>query len=128
MKTTVEVTVEENCGNAPKKEFLRDSKIAFAKENLEYVVDQVTDDITWHIVGDKRIEGKENFGKEIEAMSEVKATELVLNYIITHGRSAAVEGTIKLEDDSSYSFCEVYAFRGLKNPKIKEMTSYVIKT
>lgn len=50
-----------NCGNSPKMEFLKDFNIAFAKGNLEIIADSVTDDIVWNIIGDRKIEGKENF-------------------------------------------------------------------
>lgn len=55
-----------NCGNSPKMEFLKDFNIAFAKGNLEIIADSVTDDIVWNIIGDRKIEGKENFMQELE--------------------------------------------------------------
>lgn len=30
-------------------------------------------------------------------------------------------------DETAYAFCDVYTFRGFKNPKVQEMTSYVIE-
>lgn len=47
-------------------EFLKDFNIAFAKGNLEIIADSVTDDIVWNIIGDRKIEGKENFMQELE--------------------------------------------------------------
>lgn len=60
-------------------------------------------------------------------MESPEPFELTIKNIITHGRSAAVDGTMKSPDGKTYAFCDVYQFRGLKNPKIKEMTSYVVE-
>lgn len=124
---STKITVKEDCGNAPKKILLRDFNIAFAQNDTSFIIEQVTDDIHWHILGDKEVEGIDNFEKEVRKMTDVKVSELILNHIITHGLSAAVEGLMKLEDGKNYRFCDVYLFRGFKDSKIKEMTSYVFE-
>lgn len=48
----------ENCGNSPKKELLRDLSIAFVKNEIEFCMDWMTDDVVWEIIGDKLIQGK----------------------------------------------------------------------
>lgn len=55
-----------NCENSPKMEFLKDFNIAFAKGNMEFLIENVTDKIVWNIIGDKKIEGKENYVEELK--------------------------------------------------------------
>lgn len=109
------------------QEFLEEFNRAFAKSDSDYILKHVTDDIKWTVLGDFSIQGKEAFKQELKKMESPEPFELIMNNIITHGRSAAVDGTMKTPDNKTYAFCDVYHFRGLKNPLIKEMTSYVIE-
>lgn len=121
-----ETTIVPNCGNAPRKCFLRDYNIAFATGNAEYVIAHASDDITWKIHGDRQIVGKEAFAKEVNMMKTYTADELVIQSIITHGREAAVSGEIKM-GEKSYSFCDVYRFTGNKGDMIKALDSFIIE-
>ena len=80
--------------------------------------------------GDKIINGLEEFKKEIESMVQSECG-LELDEIISHGNTAAVNGIIHAQDQNgkpaTYAFCDVYKLCGFKNPKIKEMKSYVTK-
>ncbi len=123
----LKITINEDCGNAPKKLFLRDIYIAFAKNDLQHILQNVSDGIRWNMVGDSLVEGKEQVANVIEAMNHTKATELTIKNIITHGKTAAVDGIVKLENGSRYAFCDVYNFSSsAKDAKVKEVTSYSI--
>lgn len=115
-----------NCGNSPKMEFLKDFNIAFAKGNVEFLIESVTDEIVWDIIGDKKIEGKENFVEELKKMKGEKATELILDQILSHGKEGAANGIIKMQNGKKYAFSDFYIFNGAKGSKIKSITSYVI--
>ncbi len=115
-----------NCEKSPKMEFLKDFNIAFAKGNVEFLIESVTDEIIWNIIGDKKIEGKENYAEELKKMKEEKATELILDQILSHGKEGAANGIIKMQNDKKYAFSDFYIFNGAKGSKIKSITSYVI--
>ncbi|WP_373400068.1 nuclear transport factor 2 family protein [Algoriphagus halophilus] len=115
-----------NCGNSPKMEFLKEFNIAFAKGDLAFISDSVTDDIVWNIIGNKKIEGKERFAVELEKMKSKKVSELVLEQILSHGKEGAANGIMKMQDGKEYAFSEFYVFQVAKGTKIKSMTSYVI--
>lgn len=124
---SIKIIVEEDCGNAPNKILLRDFKTAFVNKDLDAVSNFVTDDISWQIMGERQIEGIDNFKKYLKEMDGSSITELELNHIITNGNSCAMQGVIRRKDGSNDSFSDVYKLRGGKNPAIKEMTSYVIE-
>ena len=122
------ITVGEDCGNAPKKAVLRDLNVAFAENDVEFVLDNVTDDVEWTVVGDREIRGKSDFAEAIEEMREVGVTELVVEHVVTHGATGAADGTLKLDDGSAYAFCDVYEFENTRNDaNIRTMTSYVVE-
>ncbi len=115
-----------NCGNSPKMEFLKEFNIAFAKGNVEFITESVTEDIVWNIIGDKQIEGIEQFTHELEKMKSEKVSELILKQILSHGKEGAANGIMKMQNGKKYAFSDFYVFQGAKGMKIKSMTSYVI--
>lgn len=125
----IKVECAENCGNSPKKMLLKDLSIAFAKNEIDFCMDWMTDDVVWDIIGDKLIRGKGDFEKALNQMKDREVQQLSIQNIITHGNTGSVNGTLVLKDKRSVAFCDVYNFRGFgKNSKIKAITSYVIKT
>lgn len=110
------------------KILLEELNKAFARNDTEFITEKVTDNITWNIVGDQTIEGKEAFIQALKNMAAEEPMELTIHHIITHGKEASVDGIMKKSDqNTAYAFCDVYTFSGFKNPKISEMTSYVVE-
>lgn len=114
-----------------KSDFLKEFNEAFIQGNKEFVLNAVTDDIKWTMVGENEIHGKDAFEKAFCEMPQEGRLELTIKTIITHGITAAVEGTIYLTNDlqekKAYAFCDTYRFNKFKDGRIKEMTSYIIK-
>ncbi|MBO6792348.1 MAG: nuclear transport factor 2 family protein [Balneolaceae bacterium] len=115
-----------DCGNSPKMEFLKAFNIAFAKGDVEFITQSVSDDIVWDIIGDKKIVGKERFTEELERMKNVQTSELIIHQVLSHGKEGAVNGIMKMLDGRQYAFSDFYRFTGAKGAKIKSITSYVI--
>jgi hypothetical protein len=121
-----EINIKPDCGNAPRKLFLKDFHIALVEGDTQFINDNVDEKISWEFVGDKTIKGKADFAKAVEKKVSEKVAMLTVSNIITHGKEAAVNGEIEAEDGKMYSFCDVYAFQGAKGNTIKSITSYVI--
>ncbi|QDH78754.1 nuclear transport factor 2 family protein [Echinicola soli] len=100
---------------------------AFASGDVTYIADQVTDDIEWTIMGDKTLTGKAAFIDALEKMTDGTPAKSEIEQVITHGKEAAVRGAIIMESDKvrRFAFCDTYVFSGFKNPKIKQMVSFV---
>jgi hypothetical protein len=123
----LEVSYPEDCGNSPRKLLLRDFNIAFAKGDTQAVLDLLSDNITWDIVGDRVIEGKAAFQEALAGMAGSEAAGLRIDSIITHGTTAAANGLITLRDGKQDAFCDVYLFAGAgRNAKMTRITSYAI--
>ncbi|MAU70776.1 MAG: DNA-binding protein [Pseudozobellia sp.] len=115
-----------NCGNSPKMEFIKQFNIAFAEGNITFLTKSVTDDILWNIIGDKKIEGIEAFREELEKTQSVKASELTLYQILSHGKEGAANGVMTMENGNEYAFSDFYIFQSAKGEKIKVITSYCV--
>lgn len=109
------------------QELLKKINEAFARSDSDFIIENVTDNIRWTIVGDRTVEGIEDFTNALKAMEADEPMELTIHHIITHGKEASVNGEMKTTDGKIYAFCDVYKFSGFKNPKIKGMTSYAIE-
>src|SRR5690625_259053 len=118
------IVAPEDCGNAPKKAFLRDFNIAFAKGDVPAILKCVTDDVEWNRVGGDLIQGKGDMADALNGMVSSDVSELVIETLITHGNTAAANGKITV-GGTTYAFCDVYHFRGFKNAKLRSITSYV---
>jgi ketosteroid isomerase-like protein len=77
------ITVSEDCGNAPKKQFILDFNIAFANGDMVTVLDCLTNDITWEIVGKETVVGKDAVAQLLNDYYET-ANELVIFNILSH--------------------------------------------
>lgn len=118
----------------PKGKMIEKLVEGMTRGNLDNLLDNVTENIQWTIVGHSPIQGKDVFIKAIEAAKTGEAKEYKeLNFAntITHGITAAVDGTYTVIDKSgeenTTSFCHVFRFNKFKDGIIKEITSYMIE-
>jgi hypothetical protein len=123
----MKVNCKEDCGNAPRKQLIKDLNIAFAKGDVRTILDMLTENMQWDMVGDKIMNGKEEVAKDLESMKDYTAVELNLDHIITHGTTAACNGSFLMKNGDKFNFCDVYVFENnSKTAKIKRMISYAI--
>jgi hypothetical protein len=124
----MKLTIKADCGNAPKKEFIKELNIAFARNDIPYLLKSVTEDIVWKLVGENTIIGKDKFEIALNEMKNAKSSELILERILTHGKEGAASGVIKMEDGRTYEFADFYEFNGAKGTKIKSIISYIVQS
>jgi hypothetical protein len=111
-----------------KGEFLHKIQQAFAGGDTDFIAASLTDDAQWNIVGERTVDGKEAIVEALEEMEVDKPRDLTIHNVITHGAAASVDGIItNSKDGSEVAFCDVFKLSGFKNPKIKRMTSYVVR-
>ena|SRR5690606_30714054 len=123
----VKVTVQADCGNAPKKEFLKQFHIALAKGDSNFVIENIMDTINWEIVGNHTITNKVEFEKRALDSPLWNVKELIIDAIITHGNEASANGSVVTTDDSKFAFCNVYKFKGFKGTLLKTIQTYLIE-
>lgn len=124
----VQVNVKPDCGNAPKKLFLRDFHIGLANQDRTLVLDSVADAVQWEQVGSQTLQGKSAFEQALNKVWETQLQEVTIDQIITHGNVASVNGTAKDAQGKVYGFCDVYVFTShAKHARIKSITSYRIE-
>ena len=102
---------------------------AFAKCDIDFLANSVTEDITWNIVGEKIISGKKDFEKALDRMRHGGPTEIKVNEIIISEDRSVVEGIVEFYVEpgkkKKYAFCDVYIFSKKEKTKFKELRTYV---
>ena len=119
------IIISEDCGNSPKNIFVQELTIALGSGDVSSVLNRVTDDIRWNIVGERVIQGKDHLAEALE--KENKVVELTVHHIATHGRAGAVDGRMKFKSGKTHAFCNIYEFSNAKGIAIKEIISYRIE-
>jgi hypothetical protein len=121
------IQIQPDCGNAPRKLFLRDLLIAIVDGNMKHVQKIIPDNISWDIVGQKQITNQEQCLKELKGHASWNAKQLIVDTIITHGPFASVSGLITGADKTTYRFCNVYRFKGAGGATINSITTFLIE-
>ena len=123
----MKVIRSEDCGNSPKNIFLEKLTIAIAKGDAKFILRSITEDIRWHMVGERVIEGKEDLKKVLQETKENAVAELTMYHITSLGKAGAVNGRLKVRGGRTQDFCSVYEFGNAKGVNVKEITLYVIE-
>jgi hypothetical protein len=123
----MKIYIPSDCGNSPKNQLILDLTAAFVSYDLKTVEPYLAEDISWTLVGDDAIVGKKEFLDALRQMSSNSASELEIFQVITHGKTAAVNGKMKMKDGVIYGFADFYIFSSASFKKVQSITSYVQK-
>lgn len=114
-----------------KEEFIRDFNEAFSRNDLDFILNNMSDDIAWDFVGEKTMKGKDEVREFLKPMEGIQTMEMELLQIISRDQSAAANGWMEIKEPSGetkrFGFVDFYEFEGLKMPKVKKMTSYMVR-
>lgn len=112
------------------EKFLREINNAFAENNMDYLIQHVSDDFCWVIVGRNTVSGKAEFSEALEQMQTMPPMNIEVRNILVHGKDAIVEGIVigrnRREQKKSFGFCDIYRFSDSRELRIQKITSYVI--
>lgn len=129
MNNTIEnikIIYTDDHKNTHKKQLIKNLYKAFTIQNIEFISDQVENDVHWQIVDKALIIGKETFTNILKQMTNHRIKTMHIKNIIINGRTTAVNGVVNSEDNKNYTFCDIYHFSSTeKNAKIQRISSYI---
>lgn len=122
------VIINEDCGNAPKKQYIKNFLIAIANANIEAVAGMLDQDVRLDIPGQRSLHGIDSVRRLlISDVGDGEALELDIHNILSHGSRCAANGVLKHKDGREVSFCGVYVFSShSKDVKLTNITVYLI--
>ena len=114
---------------ANRKEIVERINEAFAENNLEKVLSFCTDDLTWTMVGDTTVRGKDPIRKWMASMNP-QPPQLTFQPTVAEGDFVIARGDMTMQEKKNgpsipYTFCDIYRFAG---DKVAELTAFVIRT
>lgn len=123
----MKIKLSPDCGESPKHELLKNITISFAQFDLENLREYMEEDISWTLIGDSTIDGRDTFLKCLAETSDNKVAELSIYNILAEGFKAAINGKMIMENGDVFGFSDYYLFSLNGGSKIKSITSYVIQ-
>ncbi len=127
--TMVNITVDKNCGNAPKIKLLKDFQIALVNGDLGTALNMLSEDVDIDIPGYAKYKGKKEV--EVQLQKNLKrspVTELIIENMLSHGKHCVGNGSLKFVNNDHIAFCCVYTFSShSKYAKLKKIKLYLKK-
>ncbi|WP_010273655.1 Cif family virulence factor [Paenibacillus senegalensis] len=123
------MTAPTNCGNSPRQELLLELTSAFSAHNIQAINTAFfSDQMIWKLAGSHSLLGKQSVLDNYKQVWPAGIEELLIQHIITHGKTASVNGELMMKGGSRLFFCDIYVFSsaGNKSP-ISEITSYRVR-
>ena len=125
----MQISVDADCGNAPKMRLLRDVTVAYAEQNKNFLLSCMADNIEWTRIGALRVvvTGIRQYAGALNSEWVIPVQSLRVNSILTHGAQGAVAGSAQLEGNTTVHFCDFYRFTGhSQSAKIASIISHRI--
>ncbi|MFB1050128.1 nuclear transport factor 2 family protein [Paraliobacillus sp. JSM ZJ581] len=114
-----------------KHAFFREFNEALMHGNITHILESVTADVTWEMIGNDTIYGRDALIEALAGMDQTMAYKLKMEHIIIDGAEAVVNGiievTTRLNELKTYGFCDIYQLAENDADKINKITSYVIQ-
>ncbi|CQR47955.1 SnoaL-like domain protein [Paraliobacillus sp. PM-2] len=114
-----------------KHTFFREFNEALMSGNITYILESVTTDVSWEMIGNDTIYGKDVLAEVLAGMDQTMEYKLTIEHIIIDSAKAVVNGiievTTKLNELKTYGFCDIYQLAENEDDKISKITSYVIQ-
>lgn len=117
------IKARTDCGNSPKNLLLQNLTIAIAKGDVSRIEEFVKEDVDWEPVGRKPVSGVDAFCKSVTRYGP--ATKLVVDQVISHGRSGAVNGVVEF-GEKRRAFCYIFEFSNAKGTEVKTIKSFSV--
>lgn len=95
----MEIIVDADCGNAPKKALVRDWLIAAVESDPEAVENQLCDEARLEVVGAGTHQGRDAVTAAVTHTDQVAALRIAL--LLSHGKHVAAEGQVRHGDGTT---------------------------
>ena len=96
--------------------------------DTEAFLSHLADDVTWEIIGDENLVGKEAIRQFMRSMA-TDLPKFTVNMIIAEGDIAVCHGNMHMKGDDGlthpYAYCDIYQFN---NDKVSRMTTFCKQT
>lgn len=111
-----------DCGNSPKNQFAENIAISIELGDADFLGEVLAPDAEWELEDGSQLDAEAS-RSHLEA-SRQKPDSLVIDHVVTHGKSGAVNGTAEGAGRPTRRFCHVVEFSNTKCDKVRRLISY----
>lgn len=108
------------------REIIKQLVAAFDRNDTEAILSYMTDDVTWRMLGDDPLNGKDNM-RAMFANADMQLLSSTKDHFIVDGDTVAVDGEVVCKGQNgelmNMYYCDIY---DLENGKVKRMTTYAV--
>lgn len=120
----MDVRIDADCGNAPRKAQVRDFLVALSERRVEDVAAEFATDVEWEFVGSVAYRGRD---QAAGAVNGPPHRSLHIRNLLSHGKQVAAEGTTTSATGDVMHFAHVVSYSGHgKTAKIQSIVTYRI--
>jgi len=110
------------------QEIIQSLITAFEKSDTELILSHFTDDITWVMVGDRTLAGKETIREFFTTNPDMEMISSTVDHMVIDDKVGVVNGEVQCKNKAEgithdMYYCDFYEF---EKDKVKTMTSYMI--
>jgi ketosteroid isomerase-like protein len=99
----------------------------FRRSDHARILDCLTDDVVWDLLGYRHLSGKDEFDREIENEDFTGSPTLVLDRLVEEGDTVVAIGTGEATRKGGavhrFCYCDVFTFEG---DRIRRVESYLV--
>lgn len=110
------------------RKILSDFLDKFDKNEVEPMLGFMTEDVSWNILEDQHLVGKENLRKFFTENKDMKIVKATRDHFIVEGDRASVGGEVLCKNEGDGHSFEMYYtdVYELQQGKIKDMVTYIV--
>lgn len=110
-----------DCGNSPKNKFAQEVAVAIEGCDAASLASALAEGATWCNASGETL-GRAAF---LESVSNAtKPTRIVIDRVLSHGRSGAVDGMAHMGPEHVRRFCHIIHFANAKGDRVAHISSY----
>lgn len=127
MSASFQLIVPKGCDNSPRKQIVLDFIIAVLEGQTANIQSYIDNSIHWYQLNQtKALYGQDELIEWLKNKQKL-VSSLEVYQVITHGKSASINGVITLTKGDRIEFCYVLTFSSAaKSAKIVDVKSYEI--
>ncbi|MCG8453099.1 MAG: nuclear transport factor 2 family protein [Spirochaetales bacterium] len=120
------MSLPKNYESSPRLDFLKEFNQAFAEGNIHAVLQALSSDVEWHMVGEKLLQGKEEVRQELQSNAEFSPDKVKMYSFISHGKNGAANGKLFFPGGKEMEFCDIYEFSNETGTMLQSIRSYIV--
>ncbi|WEK38340.1 MAG: nuclear transport factor 2 family protein [Candidatus Pseudobacter hemicellulosilyticus] len=108
------------------KQIIRQIIALFDNNDTEGLINIVTDDFEWIMVGDMTVKGKEELKKMFAASGDMEMLSATKDHLVVEGNTGVCDGIVTMKENGEEKerhYCDIYELQG---EKLKKMTTYIV--